>query len=93
MIQAAREYSNRAARQRTFVRRRVDAEGALHVVTKGFIVNFLDPQFAQMPVRFRGVHYCHFIAPDHLRDLLEGKASPGTMIGHKIVADPAAMPR
>jgi hypothetical protein len=71
----------------------VDADGALRIATKGFIVEFGDPRYAQLPVRFRGVHYCHFIAPAHLRDLLEGRAQPGAVIGRRIVADPAAMTR
>lgn len=62
----------------------VDADGALRVRTKGFIVGFLDPQFAASPVRFRGVHYCHFIAPEHLQDLLAGKAMPGAVVGRLV---------
>lgn len=62
----------------------VDENGALHIATRGFIVNFSDPQFAKMPERFRGVHYCHFIAPEHLRALLAGEAEPGAVIGRAI---------
>lgn len=62
----------------------VDETGALHVATRGFIVNFSDPQFAKMPERFRGVHYCHFIAPEHLRAVLRGEAGPGAVIGRAI---------
>ena len=69
----------------------VDRDGSLRIYTKGFIVNFLDPAYAAMPVRFRGVHYCHFIAPSHLRDLLEGQATVGATIG-RLVA-PAPPPR
>lgn len=76
-----------------FVLTSVDADGTLRIHTKGFVVNFTDPQFAQMPVRFRGVHYCHFIAPGHLRDLLEGRAAPGVTIGRKVDATaPPAQP-
>jgi hypothetical protein len=71
----------------------IDADGALRIATKGFIVEFGDPRYAQMPVRFRGVHYCHFIAPGHLRQLLDSRARPGAVIGRRIVADPAAMTR
>lgn len=67
-----------------------DADGALRIHTKGFIVNFNDPAYAQMPVRFRGVHYCHFIAPEHLRDLLAGKAEPGASVGRTVGATPPA---
>lgn len=65
----------------------VDPDGTLRVHTKGFIVGFSDPQFAMAPVRFRGVHYCHFIAPQHLRDLLENRAQPGAMIGRNVQSD------
>lgn len=54
----------------------VDADGALRIHTKGFVVDFLDPALADAPARFRGIHYCHFIAPEHLRDLLAGTAKP-----------------
>jgi hypothetical protein len=70
----------------------VGPDGALWIATKGFIVNFNDPLYARMPVRFRGVHYCHFIAPEHLRDLLEGKARPGAVIGQKVEPTPTGMP-
>ena len=56
-------------------------DGALIVRTKGFIVNFTDPQYAEAPERFRGVHYCHFIAPEHFAALLAGTAEPGVSIG------------
>lgn len=69
----------------------VDADGSLRIHTKGFIVNFSDPRFEKMPVRFRGVHYCHFIAPAHLRALLEGRAKPGVEIGRRVETDPGAM--
>lgn len=62
----------------------VDADGALRIHTKGFTVGFLDPQFAASPVRFRGVHYCHFIAPEHLEALLAGKATPGAVVGRLV---------
>lgn len=61
-----------------------DPDGSLRIHTKGFIVNFTDPRFAQLPARFRGVHYCHFIAPDYLRDLLAGKAEPGLAVGRLV---------
>lgn len=70
-----------------------DADGALRIHTKGFIVNFLDPKLADMPVRFRGVHYCHFIAPEHLRELLEGKAETGVSVGKRVAIPPAAPAR
>ena len=42
----------------------VDDSGALNVKSKGFQVDFTDPRFERAPARFRGVHYCHFIAPE-----------------------------
>lgn len=62
----------------------VDEAGALHIAARGFVVNFTDPQFAKVPERFRGVHYCHFIAPEHLRALLTGAAEPGAAIGRAV---------
>jgi hypothetical protein len=69
-----------------------DPDGALRIRTKGFVVNFADPRFAALPVRFRGVHYCHFIAPEHLRALLEGRAEPGVVVGRAVALDAPAMP-
>jgi hypothetical protein len=62
----------------------VDADGALRIHTKGFVVDFLDPALADAPARFRGIHYCHFIAPEHLQDLLAGKATPGAVVGRLV---------
>lgn len=62
----------------------VDADGALHVRAKGFRVDFSDPRYAQAPARFRGVHYCHFVAPGYLRELLLGVAEPGAVIGREV---------
>jgi hypothetical protein len=70
-----------------------DPDGALRIRTKGFVVNFTDPRFASLPVRFRGVHYCHFIAPEHLRDLLEGRAEPGAVVGRTVEIDAPALPQ
>lgn len=62
----------------------VDDDGALHIRAKGFRVDFTDEQFAAAPPRFRGVHYCHFIAPSYLRALLTGQAKPGIEIGRLV---------
>jgi len=59
----------------------VGDDGALVIRTKGFVVDFADERYAKAPPRFRGVHYCHFVAPDYLQALLEGSAEPGLMIG------------
>lgn len=67
------------------------AEGdTLTIHTKGFIVDFADPAYAKAPDRFRGVHYCHLVAPEHFEALLRGDAAPGAMVGAAV--DPA-MPR
>jgi hypothetical protein len=58
----------------------------LHIASKGFVVEFSDPQFAQAPERFRGVHYCHFIAPDEFGRLLTGATSPPVKIGRDPLA-------
>ncbi len=59
-------------------------DDVLHIATKGFVVNFNDPQYAKAPERFRGVHYCHLIAPEHLQALMEGTAAPGVVIGREV---------
>ncbi|MDP6674241.1 MAG: hypothetical protein QGH93_05235 [Gammaproteobacteria bacterium] len=62
----------------------VDDDGRLHVRAKGFQVNFTDPRFARAPARFRGVHYCHFIAPNHLLAVMTGDAPPALIIGREV---------
>jgi hypothetical protein len=59
----------------------VDADDTLTIRSKGFVVNFSDPQYAAAPARFRGVHYCHLLAPEHFKALMEGTAQPGLSIG------------
>lgn len=68
-----------------------DDAGALTIHSKGFRVDWLDPRFAAMDARVRGVHYCHLIAPGYLRDLLTGGAAAGVQIGG--VYTPPAAPR
>lgn len=65
-------------------------EGSLVIHTKGFRVDWLDPRYAAMPARFRGVQYCHFIAPDYLRRLLRGEARPGLSVGREVADLPRA---
>jgi len=60
------------------------ADDALHIATKGFVVDFTDPQYQKAPERFRGVHYCHLIAPDYLAGLMAGEALPGAIIGREV---------
>ncbi len=67
-----------------------DAEGVLVIHTKGFRVDFLDAQFADRPEAFRGIQYCHFIAPQYLERLLTGASAPGARFG--IVVAPRTAP-
>jgi hypothetical protein len=70
---------------------RVDEDGALHIKAKGFQVDFGDTRFAQAPARFRGIHYCHFLAPDYFDALLSGRAEPGIVIGKRVdISQPPA---
>jgi hypothetical protein len=66
------------------------AGDTLTIHTKGFIVDFSDPAYAKAPDRFRGVHYCHLIAPEHFEAVLRGTAPVGAVVGRQV--DPA-MPR
>ena len=59
-------------------------DDVLHIATKGFVVNFSDPQYARAPERFRGVHYCLLLAPGHLQALMEGTAAPGVVVGREV---------
>jgi len=60
-----------------------DKSNNLHIRSKGFQVNFTDPRYEKAPARFRGVHYCHLVAPEYFRDLLAGDAEPGIIIGRE----------
>ena len=59
-------------------------DDVLHIASKGFVVDFTDPAYAKAPERFRGVHYCHLIAPEYLLALLAGEAPAGAMIGREV---------
>jgi hypothetical protein len=48
----------------------VDAAGRLRLVAQAWRVDWGNPKQAQLPQDARGVHFCHFIAPDRLRHLL-----------------------
>jgi hypothetical protein len=61
----------------------VDKSNNLHIRSKGFQVDFTDPRYQKAPARFRGVHYCHLVAPEYFRDLLAGDAEPGIIIGRE----------
>jgi len=59
-------------------------DDALHIASKGFIVEFTDARYQQAPERFRGVHYCHLIAPDYLAALMAGDAPVDAIIGREV---------
>jgi hypothetical protein len=61
-----------------------DERGVLHLRSKGFRVDWTDPQFAAVPGRFRGVQYCHLIAPEYLTRLVTGQAEAGLVVGRGI---------
>jgi len=63
-------------------------DGVLVIHAKGFRVEFLDPRVLDAPPPFRGVHYCHFIAPDYLARLLDGQATPGQSFGVDVTDRP-----
>lgn len=62
--------------------------GSLVVHSKGFRVDWTDPRFQAMPARFRGVQYCHLIAPEYLARLVTGQAQPGLRVGREVAAGP-----
>jgi hypothetical protein len=59
----------------------LDEQDGLHVATKGFVIDFTDPRYLKLPVRWRGTHYCHLIAPDYLSRLMQGEAEVGAIVG------------
>jgi len=52
---------------------RVDAAGVLRLQSKAMKNDWLDPRYANSPPQFRGTRYCHFVAPEYLRRLLQGE--------------------
>lgn len=48
----------------------VDSAGRLRLVAQSWRVDWGNPKQSQLPEDARGVHFCHFVAPDHLRRLL-----------------------
>jgi hypothetical protein len=52
----------------------VAADGRLHLRTKAMRNDWLDPRYRDAPPQFKGTRYCHFVAPDYLRQLLRGDA-------------------
>jgi hypothetical protein len=52
----------------------VDVGGTLRIQAKGMRNDWTDPRLANAPLRLKGTHYCHLIAPDYLKALLLGEA-------------------
>jgi hypothetical protein len=53
---------------------RLDSSGALHLQSRAMKNDWLDPRCADSSPQLRGTRYCHFIAPEYLRRLLQGEA-------------------
>lgn len=58
-----------------------DASDALHIATKGFVIEYGDPRYQRFPPSWRGTHYCHLVAPEYLGGLMQGRASAGATVG------------
>jgi hypothetical protein len=48
----------------------------LHLAAKALHVDYTDWRWRLAPEKFRGVYYCHLIAPEYLRAILLGTESP-----------------
>ena len=55
---------------------RLGPDGALHLQAKGMNKGWLDPRYANAEIQYRGVRYCHLVAPEYLRRLVLGDAVP-----------------
>jgi len=55
---------------------RIEPDGALHLQAKGMNKGWLDPRYASAEIQYRGVRYCHLVAPEYLRRLVLGDATP-----------------
>ncbi len=51
-------------------------DGNLHLASKALHVDYTDWLWKIAPEKFRGVYYCHLIAPEHLRAILTGREPP-----------------
>lgn len=50
--------------------------GKLHLKSKALLAEWDNILFKLAPPQFRGTHYCHLIAPEHLKRLALGLAEP-----------------
>jgi hypothetical protein len=55
---------------------RLEPGGALHLQAKGMNKGWTDPRYATADIQFRGVRYCHLVAPEYLRRLVLGDIAP-----------------
>jgi hypothetical protein len=55
---------------------RLEPDGSLHLQAKGMNKGWLDPRYASAQTQFRGVRYCHLVAPEYLRRLVLGDTAP-----------------
>ena len=53
----------------------LDDDGRLRLQARALRVDWTDPQFATVPERFRGNHYCRLAAPEYLYRLITGKVN------------------
>ena len=53
-------------------------DGQLHILAKAQRNDWLDQRYIDADPKFRGTRYCHLIAPDYLRRILEGEVAVGT---------------
>ncbi len=51
-------------------------DGSLRVTSKGMHIVY--SKLIPMPDRFKGVHYCHLVAPDYVRALMMGSLEPAS---------------
>lgn len=49
-------------------------EAKMHVLAKSLYVTWTNPMFIWAPEKFRGVRYCHLIAPEYAKRLVLGEA-------------------
>lgn len=49
-------------------------DGKVHIKSKTLYVTWSDWKYFWLPERFRGVRYCHFLAPEYVQRLATGEA-------------------
>ena len=56
-----------------FTHAAADPDGTLHITAKQLRINWSDEEFAVNPDNWRGVFYCHLVAPEYAQRLLAGE--------------------